>query len=133
MDRTAGDHRVACVDIANPANREVVRIARQLPGDCRDFPGGRRHANDCRWRAARLQGHGGSAAARRFRLIEAGFVGSWVLAFPLGYGPVGLWLGLALGLAVVAALPDLAAASGRVPARPWQAEQWRCDNPDEAM
>jgi MATE family multidrug resistance protein len=31
-----------------------------------------------------------------------GFVGSWVLAFPLGLGPVGLWSGLALGLAVVA-------------------------------
>jgi hypothetical protein len=31
-----------------------------------------------------------------------GFVGSWLLAFPLGFGAVGLWLGLALGLAVVA-------------------------------
>ncbi len=30
-----------------------------------------------------------------------GFVGSWVLAFPLGLGAVGLWSGLALGLAVV--------------------------------
>src|SRR5436309_378586 len=31
-----------------------------------------------------------------------GFVGSWLFAFPLGFGPIGLWLGLALGLAVVA-------------------------------
>jgi multidrug resistance protein, MATE family len=31
-----------------------------------------------------------------------GFVGSWVLAFPLGFGAVGLWSGLALGLGVVA-------------------------------
>jgi multidrug resistance protein, MATE family len=31
-----------------------------------------------------------------------GFVGSWLLAFPLGLGPIGLWLGLALGLFVVA-------------------------------
>jgi multidrug resistance protein, MATE family len=33
-----------------------------------------------------------------------GFVGGWWLAFPLGYGAVGLWWGLALGLAVVATL-----------------------------
>jgi MATE family multidrug resistance protein len=31
-----------------------------------------------------------------------GFLGGWVLAFPLGYGAVGLWWGLALGLCVVA-------------------------------
>jgi len=33
-----------------------------------------------------------------------GFVGGWLLAFPLGYGAIGLWWGLALGLAVVAIL-----------------------------
>lgn len=33
-----------------------------------------------------------------------GFAGGWVLAFPLGLGAVGLWWGLALGLAVVAGL-----------------------------
>jgi len=37
----------------------------------------------------------------------AGFAGGWVLAFPLGYGAVGLWYGLALGLAVVALLLTL--------------------------
>ncbi len=31
-----------------------------------------------------------------------GFAASWLLAFPLGLGAVGLWWGLALGLAVVA-------------------------------
>lgn len=31
-----------------------------------------------------------------------GFAGGWLLAFPLGFGAVGLWCGLALGLAVVA-------------------------------
>jgi Na+-driven multidrug efflux pump len=36
-----------------------------------------------------------------------GFAGGWVLAFPLSCGPVGLWLGLAAGLAVVAALLTL--------------------------
>jgi multidrug resistance protein, MATE family len=32
-----------------------------------------------------------------------GLIGGWWLAFPLGYGALGLWSGLALGLAVVAA------------------------------
>jgi len=36
-----------------------------------------------------------------------GFAGCWLLAFPLGYGAVGLWWGLALGLAVVAVLLTL--------------------------
>lgn len=36
-----------------------------------------------------------------------GFGGGWLLAFPLGLGPVGLWWGLALGLAVVAGLLTL--------------------------
>ena len=33
-----------------------------------------------------------------------GFAGGWSLAFPLGLGAVGLWCGLALGLATVALL-----------------------------
>jgi len=33
-----------------------------------------------------------------------GFIGGWCLAFPLGYGALGLWWGLALGLAAVAVL-----------------------------
>jgi multidrug resistance protein, MATE family len=37
----------------------------------------------------------------------AGFLGGWLLAFPLGYGAIGLWWGLALGLAVVAILLTL--------------------------
>jgi MATE family multidrug resistance protein len=31
-----------------------------------------------------------------------GFTASYVLAFPAGLGPVGVWIGLALGLAVYA-------------------------------
>jgi MATE family, multidrug efflux pump len=31
-----------------------------------------------------------------------GFAGGWLLAFPGGYGPTGLWSGLAVGLATVA-------------------------------
>jgi MATE family multidrug resistance protein len=33
-----------------------------------------------------------------------GFVAGWLLAFPLGYVAVGLWWGLALGLAAAALL-----------------------------
>lgn len=36
-----------------------------------------------------------------------GFAGGWLLAFRLGHGPVGLWWGLALGLAAVALLLTL--------------------------
>jgi multidrug resistance protein, MATE family len=36
-----------------------------------------------------------------------GFLGSWVLAFPLGYGAPGLWWGLAAGTAVVGVLLTL--------------------------
>jgi Na+-driven multidrug efflux pump len=36
-----------------------------------------------------------------------GFAGGCLLAFPLGFGAVGLWSGLALGLAVVAILLTL--------------------------
>jgi len=36
-----------------------------------------------------------------------GFLGSWVLAFPLGYGASGLWWGLAVGTAVVGVLLTL--------------------------
>jgi multidrug resistance protein, MATE family len=36
-----------------------------------------------------------------------GFVGGWVLTFPLGLGPVGIWWGFVLGLAVVAVLLTL--------------------------
>ena len=53
-----------------------------------------------------------------------GFLGSWVLAFPLGYGAPGLWWGLAVGTAVVGVLltlrlyrvgaPAVAGASGKI-------------------
>jgi multidrug resistance protein, MATE family len=33
-----------------------------------------------------------------------GFAGGWALTFPLGLGPIGMWWGFVLGLAVVAAL-----------------------------
>jgi MATE family multidrug resistance protein len=36
-----------------------------------------------------------------------GFAGGWALAFPLGFGPAGLWYGFVLGLAAVAVLLTL--------------------------
>jgi MATE family multidrug resistance protein len=33
-----------------------------------------------------------------------GFAGGWALAFPLGFGPVGIWWGFVIGLVTVAAL-----------------------------
>jgi multidrug resistance protein, MATE family len=36
-----------------------------------------------------------------------GFTSSWVLGFPLGFGPVGLWWGILLGTAAVAVLLTL--------------------------
>jgi multidrug resistance protein, MATE family len=33
-----------------------------------------------------------------------GFIGGWVLMFPLGVGPIGMWWGFVIGLAVVAML-----------------------------
>jgi multidrug resistance protein, MATE family len=36
-----------------------------------------------------------------------GFGGGWLLAFPAGYGPIGLWSGLAAGLAAVALMLTL--------------------------
>jgi MATE family multidrug resistance protein len=36
-----------------------------------------------------------------------GFVGGWLLAFPAGYGAIGLWSGLAVGLASVAIMLTL--------------------------
>ena len=36
-----------------------------------------------------------------------GFAGGWLPAFPPGFGAVGLWWGLALGLAAVAVLLTL--------------------------
>ena len=92
------------VDIANPANREVVRIAGQLLAIAAIFQvvdGMQTIA------AGALRGYKDTMVPlllAAFGYWGIGFAGSWLLAFPLGYGPVGLWLGLALGLAVVAVL-----------------------------
>jgi MATE family multidrug resistance protein len=95
------------VDIANPANRETVQIARRLIGIAalfQVFDGMQVIA------AGALRGYKDTLVPMllaTFGYWGAGFAGGWLLAFPLGYGPVGLWWGLAIGLAVVAVLLTL--------------------------
>jgi MATE family, multidrug efflux pump len=92
------------IDIADPANRETVQIARRLlliAAVFQVFDGMQVIA------AGALRGYKDTMvpmALAGFGYWAAGFGGGWLLAFPLGYGAVGLWWGLALGLAVVAIL-----------------------------
>jgi len=59
-----------------------------------------------------------------------GFASGWMLAFPLGYGAIGLWWGQALGLATVAVLLALRLAyrsralPGAVPTDPAPVTRW---------
>jgi multidrug resistance protein, MATE family len=92
------------VDIADPANRETVEIARRLiliAAIFQVFDGMQVIA------AGALRGYRDTFVPMilaAFGYWGAGFLGGWLLAFPLGYGAIGLWWGLALGLAVVAIL-----------------------------
>jgi multidrug resistance protein, MATE family len=97
----------AYVNVGDPANAGVVRIARQLiviAAVFQVFDGAQTIA------IGALRGYRDTvmplvlAAAGYWGV---GFVGGWILAFPFGYGAVGLWWGLALGLAVVALLLTL--------------------------
>ena len=94
----------AYIDIADPANRETVQIARRLlviAGLFQVFDGMQVIA------AGALRGYRDTMVPMLlagFGYWGAGFGGGWLLAFPLGFGPAGLWWGLALGLAVVAIL-----------------------------
>jgi MATE family multidrug resistance protein len=97
----------AYVDIADPANREIVEIARRLIAIAaifQVFDGMQVIA------AGVLRGYRDTMVPMllaTFGYWGVGFAGCWLLAFPLGYGAVGLWWGLALGLAVVALLLTL--------------------------
>jgi len=92
------------VDIAEPANRDVVQIARRLIAIAALF----QVVDGMQVIAAgALRGYKDTMTPMllaAFGYWGAGFAGGWFFAFPLGYGPVGLWCGLALGLAVVALL-----------------------------
>jgi multidrug resistance protein, MATE family len=95
------------VDTAEPTNRETVEIARHLLAIAaifQVFDGMQVIA------ASVLRGYKDTFVPMllaTFGYWGAGFGGGWLLAFPLGYGAVGLWWGLALGLAVVAVLLTL--------------------------
>jgi MATE family multidrug resistance protein len=95
------------VDIADPANRETVEIARRLVAIAalfQVFDGMQVIA------AGALRGYRDTFVPMLLATVGywgAGFGGGWLLAFPLGYGAIGLWWGLAFGLAVVALLLTL--------------------------
>ena len=97
----------AYVDIADPANHETVQIARRLLAIAalfQVFDGMQVIA------AGVLRGYRDTMVPMllaTFGYWGVGFAACWLLAFPLGYGAVGLWWGLALGLAVVAVLLTL--------------------------
>src|ERR1700730_5506408 len=96
-----------CADVADPANRDVVQIAWRLIAIAalfQVFDGMQVIA------AGALRGYRDTMVPMllaTFGYWGAGFAGGWLLALPLGYGAVGLWWGLALGLAVVAILLTL--------------------------
>jgi multidrug resistance protein, MATE family len=90
------------VDLANPANGGLLSVAIELfmiAAVVQVFDGAQVIA------AGALRGYRDTAVPMLIAAIgywAAGFAGGWFMAFPLGFGAIGLWLGLALGLAVVA-------------------------------
>jgi MATE family multidrug resistance protein len=95
------------IDIADPANRATVEIARRLLVIAALF----QVVDGMQVIAAgALRGYKDTMVPMLlagFGYWGAGFGAGWLFAFPLGYGAVGLWCGLALGLAVVAILLTL--------------------------
>jgi MATE family multidrug resistance protein len=92
------------VDIDAPANSGLVGIALQLlliAALFQIFDGMQAIA------AGALRGYRDTAVPLLLAVIGywgVGFAGGWLLAFPGGYGPIGLWSGLAVGLAAVAVM-----------------------------
>jgi MATE family multidrug resistance protein len=92
----------AYVDVADPKNAALLAIAVQLFAIAalfQIFDGVQVIA------VGALRGYRDTAAPMLIAAVgywAVGFAGSWLFAFPLGFGPIGLWFGLALGLAVVA-------------------------------
>jgi MATE family multidrug resistance protein len=90
------------VDIDAPANRGLVAIAIYLLAIAavfQIFDGVQAIA------AGALRGYRDTTIPLLLAVIGywgVGFAGGWFLAFQAGYGPIGLWSGLAVGLAAVA-------------------------------
>jgi multidrug resistance protein, MATE family len=90
------------VDIDAPANHGLVVIALYLLAIAalfQIFDGVQAIA------AGALRGYRDTAVPLLIAVVGywgIGFTGGWLLAFPAGYGPIGLWSGLAIGLAAVA-------------------------------
>src|SRR6266851_3002040 len=95
------------LDLGDAANRGLVEIALRLfliAALFQVFDGVQVIA------VGALRGYADTAVPMLIAAIgywAIGFAGGCLLAFPLGYGAVGLWSGLALGLAVVAILLTL--------------------------
>jgi MATE family multidrug resistance protein len=102
----AAPHTIAriYVDIDAPANRGLVGIALYLLAIAalfQIFDGVQAIA------AGALRGYRDTTVPLLLAVIGywgIGFAGGWLLAFPAGYGPIGLWSGLAVGLAAVAVM-----------------------------
>jgi len=92
------------VDIDAPANHGLVGIALYLLAIAalfQIFDGMQAIA------AGALRGYRDTTVPLLLAVIGywgIGFAGGWLLAFPVGYGPIGLWSGLAVGLAAVAGM-----------------------------
>ena len=105
------------IDIDDAANREVIAIALRLFMIAALFQvvdGLQAVA------AGALRGYRDTAIPMLLAGLGywgLGFAGSWVLAFPLGYGAVGLWWGIAFGTAAVAVLLTLRLRRVGSPAR----------------
>jgi MATE family multidrug resistance protein len=90
------------LDLTDPANQGLLAIALQLFAIAalfQLFDGAQVIA------AGALRGYRDTAVPMAIAAIgywAIGFAGGWLLAFPFSHGAVGLWLGLLLGLAVVA-------------------------------
>jgi multidrug resistance protein, MATE family len=97
----------AFVDVRAPANADLVAIAVQLFALAALF-----QVSDGMQTVAAgaLRGYRDATVPMLLAAIgywAIGFLGGWLLAFPLGHGPTGMWWGLVFGTTVVAGLLTL--------------------------